>query len=434
VFQVAPGVPKNRPESGGLPLRKSILSENGHTMFQAQTWYEGLELSGNTSINPFFYGTYLAETKPYEPVTRTKKQAFQADAVGVVHQLTPSHFEEPHTFRIEWQPGRGGRIDWFVKSHQINSTFAMEGDGEGEDWTRVFTLKDESLEELMGSQIPIEPSYFIMNTAVSSTWGFPYDVPDWCTKCYDCNNPQCACSFYPGFCKMLESRNTAMYIDSIRLYQSKDDSAHVGSTHTLGCDPPDFPTRDWIVGHEYRYMRNPPFSYADKHPLRRVQQGGGSCEQNGDCGGNVNSQNYTAVIQDDSSNRTVSQRQLSSAHHGRGRCTEGFSRGMFSMAMDSRKSCLCEPGFTGPKCLALNHRDDFPSAYEISSLKSPFQAIANFTIPMFLQLVVTLLTGVLIYFLVSQVIQEKRSREPKDIKESLLYADANSARSTEASI
>ena len=95
-FKVAPGVPKNRPANGAAPLYESKLAPGGHTMLLANTWYENLEMHGNTSINPFFYGTYLAETKPKEPVTRTKNQAFQADAVGAAHQLTPSHFKKVH--------------------------------------------------------------------------------------------------------------------------------------------------------------------------------------------------------------------------------------------------------------------------------------------------------------------------------------------------
>lgn len=208
----------------------------------------------NTSINPFFYGTYLAETKPNEPVTRTKQQAFQADAVGVAHQLTPKHFEKPHSFRLEWQPGRGGRLDWYLRDPNAKSAATNEGDGDGPKWTHVYSLKDQSLNDLMGSQIPIEPTSLIFNVAVSSTWGFPYDTPEWCPKCFDCDDPKCACSFYPGFCQMLRSGDTAMYIDHVRLYQSYDADAHVGANHTLGCDPPDYPTKEWIKGHSYRYV------------------------------------------------------------------------------------------------------------------------------------------------------------------------------------
>lgn len=54
--QVAPGIPakSKRPPSGTLP-------EWGFT------WYSNLTYGENTSINPFFYGTYLGVTKKEEP-------------------------------------------------------------------------------------------------------------------------------------------------------------------------------------------------------------------------------------------------------------------------------------------------------------------------------------------------------------------------------
>ena len=129
---MAPGVVDGRPQNGHQPLRQSVLASNGYAEFVKDTWYEGLEMNGNTSVNPFFYGTYLAETKPNEPVSRTKEQAFQADAVGAAHQLTPSHFQKPHRFRLEWQPGPGGRLDWYVKNYKTdidgNITYT-EGEG-----------------------------------------------------------------------------------------------------------------------------------------------------------------------------------------------------------------------------------------------------------------------------------------------------------------
>ena len=246
-------------------------------------------MAGNTSLNPFFYGTYLGETKKGEPVTRNKKQAFQADAVGAMKQLVPEHFKTPHTFRLEWQPGRGGRLDWFTKSYkkvdENGTVFHMEGDGKGQDWEHSLHIPDFALDDAMGSKIPEEPSYLIFNTAISSTWAFPYDVPDWCPKCYDCNNPKCSCSFNPGFCNMMKTGKVALKIDSVRVYQSRDNDAHDGNPHTVGCDPVEFPTREYIKGYEYRYMRNPPFVYDDKHPLRDVKNGGGSCQVDADCGG-----------------------------------------------------------------------------------------------------------------------------------------------------
>jgi len=286
---VAPGIPDNRPQSGSQPVRTIDHTHSGYATSVPEKWYDNLTVAGNTSLNPFFYGTYLGVTKPNEPVTRNKNQVFQADAVGAMKQLVSEHFKTPHTFRVEWQPGRGGSLDWFAKSYkkvdENGTIFHMEGDGKGQDWEHSLSIPDFALDAAMGSQIPNEPSYVIFNTAISSTWGFPYSVPDWCPKCYDCDDPKCACSFNPGFCSMMKSGKVALKIDSVRVYQSKNDDAHGGQPHSVGCDPPDFPTREFIKGYEYRYMRNPPFVYDDKHPLRSVKNGGGTCKVDHDCGG-----------------------------------------------------------------------------------------------------------------------------------------------------
>jgi len=424
----------------------------------ANTWYNNLETMGNTSINPFFYGTYMAETKPNEPVSRTKKQAFQADAVGVVHQLTESHFQKPHTFRLEWQPGRGGRLDWFIKNYKLetkNGTVYEEGDGEGEEWIKAFSIEDKSLEELMGSQIPIEPSYLIMNVAVSSTWGFPYDTPDWCPKCYDCGDPRCACSFYPGFCQMIESKKTAMYIDSIRLYQSRDDSAHVGQPHTLGCDPPEFPTKGWIDGHKYHYSRTPPFSYKDKGPLRKVQRGGGSCATDRDCGADVETINWTAVYEGDVKISDVSTADVNAPDgdattvengrrlqgenvttvasktakpRGRGQCTLGMAKGMFSTVTPGYV-CTCREGFTGPHCHSEERFGNEPSAFELSKFESPFHRIPTVALPGFMLVTIIVMSSALLVFLVSKALHEKRVREYAAMKSLALSTAAAAASS-----
>jgi hypothetical protein len=405
--QVAPGIPSNRPQSGGLPIRQDKIAENGHTELLAQSWYDGLEFHGNTSLNPFFYGTYLGETKKNEPVTRTKAQAFQADAVGAAHQLTPAHYTRAHTFRVEWQPGPGGRIDWFSKGHKINESFSMEGDGLGNDWVHAYGIKDESLKDLMGSQIPEEPTYLIFNTAVSSTWGFPYAVPEGCKKCYDCDDPKCACTFAPGFCKMLRKGDVAMKIDSVRVYQSRDPTAHVGNDHTVGCDPPKFPTRGWIKGHEYRYMRNPPFSLDDLHPLRPVQKGGGKCKTDSDCGGDLKNLNLTEIAESSDDGR---KRRLLEAENqtGRGRCvSHSDMKGFFSMKVSSN-ICKCNPGFTGPHCLAQAHTDDSPSAYEITRHNSLMEEMPTFRASPFLIFIIVALCMQLVGFICYSVREKKK--------------------------
>jgi beta-glucan synthesis-associated protein KRE6 len=379
-LQVAPGVTKNRPQSGASPLYQEKLAPNGHTVFLANDWYDGLKLEGNTSINPFFYGTYLAETKPGEPVTRTKKQAFQADAVGAAHQLTPAHFNVTHTFRVEWQPGAEGRVDWFSKGHKINSTLFMEGDGMGDDWVHAYSITDEVLKKTTGAQIPIEPSYLIFNIAVSSTWGFPYDTPESCKKCYDCDDPKCTCTFAPGFCKMLRETDVALLIDSVRVYQSNNPSAHTGGNHTLGCDPVDYPTREWIKGHSYRYMRNPPFSYEDRgHYQKKIQKGGGSCVSHNDCGSHIHDMNLTKVFEAEEALQRRVEEEHSDSLGGRGSCVPRSKfGGPFFIANSADHVCRCNPGFTGPHCLAQEHLDDTESAYEITMSKSLFRSIPHF--------------------------------------------------------
>jgi hypothetical protein len=372
-----------------------------------------MEMQGNTSINPFFYGTYLAETKPYEPVLRNKNQAFQADAVGVLHQLTEAHFNTTHTFRLEWQPGPGGRLDWFSKGHKINATFSMEGDGLGQDWVHAYSLKDKTLRDLMGSQIPAEPTYLIMNTAVSSTWGFPYDAPDWCVKCFDCNDPKCQCAMSPGFCKMLQQGDVAMYIDSIRVYQTNE--PHLGNNHTTGCDPPDFPTKEFIQGHSYRYMRNPPFSYEDKHPLRPVQRGGADCKTDSDCGAHIQKENLTQIFEQGSSSSSSSGRKEKEDRKptGRGMCVDQTQMQAMFFASTTSKVCKCNEGYTGPNCLALDHIDDSPSAHALRSLESPFRAMANLYVTPFMFLIVGVLAPALLAILIIQVWMRKR--RPKQV-------------------
>lgn len=412
-LQVAPGVPKNRPANGAAPLYESKLAPGGHTMLLANTWYENLEMHGNTSINPFFYGTYLAETKPKEPVTRTKNQAFQADAVGAAHQLTPSHFKKVHTFRVEWQPGPGGRIDWYSKGYKINSTLSIEGDGLGEDWVHAYGIQDKVINDLMGSQIPIEPSYLIFNTAVSSTWGFPYDVPESCEKCYDCDEPKCACNFAPGFCKMLRDTDVAMYIDSVRVYQSRNSSAHVGANHTIGCDPPEYPTREWIKGHNYQYMRNPPFAYEDKGvPLKRVQKGGSKCDSDIDCGAHHSNANLT---KDYDVNEHTSRRNLEKEiEKGRGKCVSRseFSGPLFKASTNAKRVCKCNPGYTGPRCLAQEHIDDTESAYELKMNKSLFGSIPAVAFTPFLAFG---LVGILVLAIFCACTIAGKKREGKEI-------------------
>ena len=91
-------------------------------------------------------------------------------------------------------------------------------------WTHAFSIDGSSL-SITGADIPREPSYLIFNTAVSSTWGFPFDTPATCKKCFDCGDPTCACALPPGFCESLKGGKTSLLIDSVRVYQREGEES-----------------------------------------------------------------------------------------------------------------------------------------------------------------------------------------------------------------
>jgi beta-glucan synthesis-associated protein KRE6 len=236
----------------------------------------------HSDLNPFFYGTTL--------VHQPKMFSYQADALSANTQLNHSHYQTQHAYRLEWEPpeanGTGGYLKWFT------------------DEEYVFGIFGKSL-ELTQTEIPSEPMYFIINTAVSSHWGFPQPCPEGCgCSCYECGNPDCACGLPEGYCNNFPA---SFEIDYVRVYQAKNESKHF-----LGCDPPHRPTDLWIKGHADRYMEP-----NQRHPLEEIQRGSGVCTKPTDCG--------------------------------------GISRGICT----SKQTCHCKEEWTGPHCLAHDAFYDF---------------------------------------------------------------------------
>jgi hypothetical protein len=217
-------------------------------------------------------------------VHHPKFLTYQSDAISANYQLNTTHYKNHHLYRIEWEPpapdGTGGYVKWFTDGEY---TFGIDG---------------ASL-VLTGTEIPSEPMYLIMNTAVSHTWGFPTPCPDNCEcECYECGNPTCACALPTGYC---ENFPASFEIDYVRVYQAVNESRHI-----LGCSPERRPTAQFIEGHFKRYTTE-----GDKYLLRNIQNGGGECQKDSDCG------RFDAM----------------------GSCA-------------SSGQCVCAPNFTGPHCLA----------------------------------------------------------------------------------
>lgn len=192
---------------------------------------------------------------------------------------------------MEWEPpesdGKGGYIKWY-----------LDGDF-------IYGIQGKVL-ELTQTEIPSEPMYLLMNTAVASSWGFPKPCPDGCDcSCYQCGNSECTCGLPDGFC---DNFPAFFEIDYVRVYQANDPK------HIVGCSTEKRPTARFIKGHKEDYVNK--FD-GQKEPLLDIQRGGGYCTDSGDCG---------------------------SAE--KGEC-------------ESNK-CVCQGGFTGPKCLSPDGFDDNP--------------------------------------------------------------------------
>mmetsp|Transcript_12546 Transcript_12546/g.29496 ORF Transcript_12546/g.29496 Transcript_12546/m.29496 type:complete len:536 (-) Transcript_12546:1286-2893(-) len=266
-LQIAPGITgKDRPQKGGYPKTGS--------------WYEGMEYGNETQLNVFFYGS-LTE-KP------TELKTYQADALSGNTQLFSKSWDRFNTYRLEWsladpptyapttaptesaaqetqtgesQAGEseGGEseaplLGWGnpvdrPNPHHYPKFKYKKGAGKApthEGYLRwymndllIYGVRGETLAAKMKSKIPDEPSYLLLNTAISSTWGFPEGTEAGCPAgcqcgCYDCLAPksdrsgQCTCGFDKGFCAMLPAH---FLVDYVRVWQA---TPTFWVTHTVG--------------------------------------------------------------------------------------------------------------------------------------------------------------------------------------------------------
>jgi len=314
-LQVAPGIvaPKHRPVPGHAPNRVSvwmaevvcvctdcphdacllfICSSATHPLLycvvlplnlvllflQSQSWYEGIEYGNSSSLNTYFYGTKVWQ--------KEKRQNYQTDALSINTVLSDDHFYNQHIYRMEWEPpnevSAGGYLKWFLDGHLIA---AIHGD---------------SLQEASQTEIPSEPMYLILNTAISKDWAFPDAYFLNCPKkCWSCLDPDCACALPKGFCENLPA---TMEIDYVRVYQRQQQqpegdgtSSSSSSQHTFGCSPPSRPTADFIEARREKYMLE-----GQRRPLEPVPTGGGSCVNDHVCapGGTCSVPSHTCVCQE----------------------------------------------------------------------------------------------------------------------------------------
>ena len=70
----------------------------------------------------------------------------------------------------------------------------------------------------LSPSLPLCCRYILLNTAISSTWGFPAPCPRGCPcDCFDCKDPACQCALPPGMCQNLPAD---YLVNSVRVYQA----------------------------------------------------------------------------------------------------------------------------------------------------------------------------------------------------------------------
>lgn len=232
-----------------------------------EQWYhDGLEYGINSSLNIFFYGMHL------EGITKDK--SYSADAISSNTNLSDTYFDDFHTYRLEWSLGNettSGYLKWFI-----------------DDIFR-FHIPSKVLNKT-GAILPHEPMYLILNTAISSTWGFPIPCPEGCAcDCYDPRKDECQCALPHD---MLSNFPAHFLIDYIRIYQDQDDPSHI-----VGCSTKEYPTRTYISAHPTIYTENLDGSITK--PLKPIQRGGHSCSIDKHCGETGKCQDNKCICHDD---------------------------------------------------------------------------------------------------------------------------------------
>lgn len=179
---------------------------------------------------------------------------YQMDAVSTNWPIHLQAYTGFVLYQLEWVPGDSGYVRWMIEGHVIFEIPAS-----------AFTDPPEDSSESNPKKIMIEePSYFIFNVALSSTWGvYPPNAGETCMgdDGSASSETEDICNSFPMY----------MRIDYIRVYQDVSDSSIMG----FGCDPETHPTATWISDNIEDY------EYGDNTYEEVV--GGAPCSSSDDC-------------------------------------------------------------------------------------------------------------------------------------------------------
>jgi len=218
-LQVSPSIPEfYRPPMMTVPAGWTIDKETKLLSYEvpdgdrANSWYRNLSLGGQPATVPD------PAVPPVGPNFHWWGQPF-ADAVSAGVWPLNDLAERYRTFRVEWKDGDKGYIRWYlegvfvfeIKAESLGR-YSVCTEGPANTGPHcVYTPK-----RLM----PSEPMSVVMNSALGQ-WG--------------------------GGAASTEGKLPGqMYVDWVRVYQRPD-------RYNIGCDPPDFPTKEYIKANQDLY-------------------------------------------------------------------------------------------------------------------------------------------------------------------------------------
>ncbi|CAH0477376.1 unnamed protein product [Peronospora belbahrii] len=182
--------------STSLQIRPSLLDDMrpaSENLPGPNQWYQGLKFGEFTRINSDYYGQ------------------LGLDSISALTQLESNAFKSYHIYRLDWSPGPEGYIRWWM------------------DNSFLFEIPGSALNKWVGGvpprQIPVEPSYLILSTAVSEKFSPP------------CSGQICN-SLWPS----------NFTIDYVRVYQGNPNRYT-----SVGCNPQAYPTSEWIYHNPVNY-------------------------------------------------------------------------------------------------------------------------------------------------------------------------------------
>ncbi|KAE9132728.1 hypothetical protein PF010_g3067 [Phytophthora fragariae] len=177
---------------------------------------------------------------------------YQMDALSANWGIHMGAYYDYVAYQLEWVTGDNGYLRWMIGSHPI---FEIPAEA-------VVDTPQGGSKPNPQLTFPEEPSYIILNVALSAAWGtYPPNPGKPCRGDGKDEEANYICDSFPLYMK----------IDYVRLYQDTSES----STMAHECDPASHPSRQWILDHLSNYVD-------EDNQLVEVH-GGAPCRDYTDC-------------------------------------------------------------------------------------------------------------------------------------------------------